>query len=105
MDDKDLRIVIDAACQGAYDEIIKTSMVLFDRGKSILDMNKSGFKIEHRTDFVKGYAICGLYMIANTALNETFRIKNQPFTEYLIKYKDEQLDKLSMKICDHFDEL
>ncbi len=105
MDDKDLRIVIDAACQESYDGIIKKTMILFDKGRSIIDMNKSGFKIQHRVDFAKGYAICGLYMIAKFSLNTTFRIRNEPFTEYLVKYRDDQLDKLSKRICDHFDEL
>jgi len=105
MNDKDFRIVIDNACQSAYDEMIKKTMILFDRGNKPKDIIKSGFKIENRVDFAKGYAICGLYMVANFSLNETFRMTGVSFTDYLIKHKDEQLEKLSMKVCDHFDQL
>lgn len=105
MTDDELKTVIDNSCKKAYDEIIKKTMVLFDKGNTPKFIENAGFKIGNKQDFAKGYAVCGLYMIANITLDTSFSIYNVIWSNRLLQYREELLEDYSKKISVYFHNL
>ena len=69
-------------------------------------MREKGFKIDNKSDFIKGYAVCVFFMITNSSIPLTLETaKLWPLSDERQKFLNDLQDEYSKKLTIDFDNI
>lgn len=69
-------------------------------------MQEKGFKIDNKSDFIKGYAVCVFFMATNSSIPITLQTANLwPLSNDRQKFLNDLQDEYSKKLTADFDNI
>ena len=106
MEEEDFRIFLTESITKSY-KLTKDKVNDFlNHMVPIETMKEKGFKIDNKSDFIKGYAICAFYMTTNTSIPLTLQTANLwPLSNDRQKFLNDLQEEYSKKLTVDFDNI